>query len=283
MSEQGKVYIDNADVFSTYGAMLADGCYQSILAWPAAKTPEMNDWAEYDGVEIDFATYHLNTRTVTLVFWFDGEGDPDAFITLLETDAAHTFKFGTLGDRTWDLRFVGVTAQAQADYLLKLTFTFSDDTPTVSGTPSATMTYYESGYTLNCVNGSTTYSNDLADFDCRTLYGTDLFTHKGDIKQNVLYQSKYEDGAAYAENSGQSRKKTTDGTIRLLLRSTSISALLNNYYALLKACYQTRTIDHEGKRYSAVYKSQSVTKYIAPDWLEFAVTFTLTGEVTDIE
>ena len=54
------------DVATLYVLCLAEGSYKTVLQWPQMKTPDSNDWAEYDGLEYDFDTLHYQSRSLQL-------------------------------------------------------------------------------------------------------------------------------------------------------------------------------------------------------------------------
>ena len=49
------IYIDDIDIYARYGVVITSGGYDGLLAFPALKDPEANDWPEEDGVEVDLS------------------------------------------------------------------------------------------------------------------------------------------------------------------------------------------------------------------------------------
>ena len=46
------LYIDDQPARSQFGVWITRGGYSGLLAFPALKEPEANDWPEEDGVEV---------------------------------------------------------------------------------------------------------------------------------------------------------------------------------------------------------------------------------------
>ena len=49
-------YIDGISICNRFGVWVTKGGYNGLLAFPAMKEPESNDWPEEDGIE-DAAAY----------------------------------------------------------------------------------------------------------------------------------------------------------------------------------------------------------------------------------
>ena len=63
-----KIYldIDGTDFTTDYGLTVAKGTIESFLTYPQFKQPKQNDWAEYDGIEIDLSAPVFKNRTIML-------------------------------------------------------------------------------------------------------------------------------------------------------------------------------------------------------------------------
>ena len=60
---EGKLYIDNKDAFIHYGVFIQETGYNGVLSYPPLKAPEVsNDWAEYDGIEVDLSDPKLDLK-----------------------------------------------------------------------------------------------------------------------------------------------------------------------------------------------------------------------------
>lgn len=60
--------IDGKDILSTYGCILQEGSYDSLLKYPRRKNIAYNDWAEADGIEPDLDVVEFEPRQVKLTF-----------------------------------------------------------------------------------------------------------------------------------------------------------------------------------------------------------------------
>lgn len=57
---KNNLYIDGTDAFTRFGVFIAEGGHNEVVAFPALKAPEVsNDWAEYDGIEVDCRILNL--------------------------------------------------------------------------------------------------------------------------------------------------------------------------------------------------------------------------------
>lgn len=281
------------DVATLYGASIAEGTYKAVLQWPQMKTPESNDWAEEDGLEYDFDTLHYQSRTLQLTLWFADEGGTsgscDEFVAWLTEAATRYYRFVELS-RTYQLRLKGVSSYTDYDGLKKIVLSLAEPQPlalTQSGN-TARMSYADTGIVLKGTISGTAFTKDLAKFDCRTLNGTDQLGVRGEFKENVTYTSKFIDGEVYSDNptfavgDTRSRRKTGTFKVQLLMRSDTTAHLLTNFDALQKHCFYARAIQMDGKEYGAFYQSMQVMDFAIPDWLNFTITFTLTGEQTEL-
>ena len=56
------LYIDDLNVLGRFGCRVTRGGYNDLLAFPAMKEPEKNDWPEEDGIEVDLSDPKLQPR-----------------------------------------------------------------------------------------------------------------------------------------------------------------------------------------------------------------------------
>ena len=62
----GQFYIDGIDAYISLGVCIAKGSYNNLVAFPAMKEPDKNDWPEEDGQEFDLSSPTLDTTEVSL-------------------------------------------------------------------------------------------------------------------------------------------------------------------------------------------------------------------------
>ena len=103
---KNNLYIDGTDAFTRFGVFIAEGGHNEVVAFPALKAPEVsNDWAEYDGIEVDLSDPKLDTKELEIKFNAVGMYQTGDFISLLSDGAYHTFEFKRIG-YTCKLRLV---------------------------------------------------------------------------------------------------------------------------------------------------------------------------------
>ena len=95
---KNNLYIDGTDAFTRFGVFIAEGGHNEVVAFPALKAPEVsNDWAEYDGIEVDLSDPKLDTKELEIKFNAVGMYQTGDFISLLSDGAYHTFEFKRIG------------------------------------------------------------------------------------------------------------------------------------------------------------------------------------------
>lgn len=64
----GQFYLDGIDAYTSLGICVTKGSYNNLVAFPAIKEPEKNDWPEEDGQEFDLSNIALNTSDISIEF-----------------------------------------------------------------------------------------------------------------------------------------------------------------------------------------------------------------------
>ena len=91
------LYIDNIDIYATYGVFVIDGGSKGLISYPPLKEPEKNDWAEMDGIEVELSDPKLDTRNFSIQFGALATADIAGLLVLLKNGAFHSFIFAQLG------------------------------------------------------------------------------------------------------------------------------------------------------------------------------------------
>ena len=100
MSQEGKLYIDNMDAFATYGLVILEGGYDSLVQFPPMKAVDYVDWPEEDGIEPDLLNPILDTKEgIVLRCACVRSPQQENLFSDLKTGAYHTFDFKRLGIR----------------------------------------------------------------------------------------------------------------------------------------------------------------------------------------
>lgn len=124
-----KYYIDGIDLYARYGVVITDGGYNDLLAFPALKKPETNDWPEEDGVEVDLESPMLEAKEVVISFCACNPGiDVGEFIACISQPGYHTLRIVEL-DKEWRLRLTTQTANKVYPNAGAFSMKFADDFP----------------------------------------------------------------------------------------------------------------------------------------------------------
>ena len=97
------LYIDDLNVLGRFGCRVTRGGYNDLLAFPAMKEPEKNDWPEEDGIEVDLSDPKLQPREIAISFLSDSNTQASDLIAYLSDKGLHTFRVPALG-REWQPR-----------------------------------------------------------------------------------------------------------------------------------------------------------------------------------
>ena len=91
------LYIDDLNVLGRFGCRVTRGGYNDLLAFPAMKAPERNDWPEEDGIEVDLSDPKLQPREIAISFLSDSNTQASDLIAYLSDKGQHTFRVPSLG------------------------------------------------------------------------------------------------------------------------------------------------------------------------------------------
>ena len=96
----GRLYIDGKDAYKQWGVFVVSGGWNELLAYPALKTVDSNDWQEEDGIEADLDNPRLNTKEASLKIAYSGLFSRFIeFVTLLADRGYHDFNCASIGRR----------------------------------------------------------------------------------------------------------------------------------------------------------------------------------------
>lgn len=90
---KGQLLIDRTDAYTSLGICVTRGSYNNLVAFPAMKEPDKNDWPEEDGKEFDLTTPTLNTAEVSIEFAYIGSLGIGGLIDILSDLSYHEFYF----------------------------------------------------------------------------------------------------------------------------------------------------------------------------------------------
>lgn len=275
----GYLFVDDVDVYTTYGVYVEGTSWCALVAWAPLKDPESNDWHEEDGVEEDLSAPVLDTREVTLTFAYNaGVSNFVAFVEAITDGAVHTFDAQYIG-RTYKLRLVKCSSLSGLPEVMgKAEMVFADDYPLydyVSTSPTTSITQ-STDYLLDGVA--------LSAYGARVLEGTLSEVVKvAAVKENMTRDVAILSGVEYDDEVVTHEAKDVD--VSMLFRADSLTELWTNYdtllYTLVQPDVRLLYVEALGAAYECRYVKQSVSSFF-PDgkiWLVCSVRLLFTGGV----
>lgn len=257
--------IDNKNIQTTYNATLLQGGLKSLLIYPKLKTPAKNDWAEYDGVEVDLEAPKLDRKDIVLSILCN-ESSVDAFISFLALKTYRIYQFLEI-NKSFKLRFTGISEvkmiQGKCFFKIKL----SDDFPLLNYTyETPNLTAQDYGFTLDGVN--------LKKYGIIPLQGTkESLSNVAEVKPKLQIKSKALNGVKVAEQVSKIKEYTA--TINLFIKQNTVN-FFKGYNAFLHDLTKSneRILIAFGKSYKCYYKSARIEDFIVTNnevWCKFSV------------
>jgi hypothetical protein len=272
----GKLYIDGQDAYTAFGVSVADGGYRGLVQYPSLKTPDSNNWAEQDGIEVDLTDLKLDSKTFGIIFNGVLDFSVRNIVDYLSDDAYHEFDFREAGVvRT--LRLTGNSARRTVGALKTFTLEFADDNP-LDGyeyeAPTPVASCWQTDFEID--------GKPLSDYGVWVKDGThDELVKSPSVKQNLLVNTPAINGAQYDGEDVFFEAK--DVNIKCHIRA-DIFTFWRNYNALLydlvrpgerRFFYGARN-----EEYPFHYKSASVSKFTLVGgevWCDFDLTLVFTS------
>ncbi|MCX6222487.1 MAG: hypothetical protein NTZ69_16065 [Bacteroidia bacterium] len=268
------LYVNGIDVFQTFGIILSEGSYASLICYPPLKPIEINVWGEENGIEADLSEPRIDTRQCALNFGAIGaNADISGFIAILSIGSYHDFYFSELS-KTYALRLVSQSQNREVDQLGIFTLVFADDNPL-------------SGYTYTAPSSSLApeqmYDIDefnLAEYGIWALEGNEDDIKKSPaVRMNLLVNSGSSKGATYDGVSVFFQEK--DIELRCAMRAANLTEFWRNYQALLynltKPSERLLYVDSICEEIPFFYKSANVDTLIVRNevWCVFTLSLTI--------
>lgn len=214
--------IDGTNITS-YRVISERGNIASLLAYPSIKTPDSQEWAEYDGVEVDLDEPKLNGRDVDLKLTADSVEDMESFIAILSATGYREL-YIPLIDRTYKLRY---TSQGNTDlYANGASFSvkMSDDFPLRNdgdklghGLPVPPL----SRYYIDNIN--------LSEYGLLVLNAKPSLYKSPSLRDSLKVTNSVMDGVIY--DVGLANFKPKEVTFHVAFYCDSVARLMSNYDA----------------------------------------------------
>lgn len=280
----GKVFIDNVDIYTAFGAYITKGGYNGLLSYPATKKVEDNNWFEENGIDYDLSSLQLDQKKFQMSFAFNrGIEGIEGFYELLMSKPYHDFNFSVIG-LEMPLKLIGTSSLDYAKKLSFVTITLADDAPywvdDSSRVPGMLPT--DNRYTID--------GKPFTDWGVRILKGSrNSFLKVGDAKIGMERNISILNGVI--GDNGNVRVHTESKTVTLvcLLVAPNVSDGLENYYSLLytliekkvangktRECVRKLSIADYINDVECYYKSSNVTAFHNDNgkvWIQFNLTF----------
>lgn len=90
-------YIDGISICNRFGVWVTKGGYNGLLAFPAMKEPESNDWPEEDGIEVDLSDPKLEPKEAAVSFLSDTNDGATDLVAYLSGPGYHCVRIPSLG------------------------------------------------------------------------------------------------------------------------------------------------------------------------------------------
>lgn len=288
---KGQLYIDGKDAYTVYGLFVANNGYTGLIAFPAFKEIDCNDYPEEDGVEADLSSPVLNTREFPINFYCKDYWRAMDFIALISDLSYHEFNFVEAGCSR-KLRLVSNSQKKIFKVMESFSLTFADDFPMCDYLYSAPIPEgmpKQSSYEIDSV--------PFSDYGVFLLDGSDAEIVKTPaIKKNLIVDIPSQSGATYDGKNVVFQKK--DVALKCWMRCRNVETMWNNLNALVYDLIKnTAKTDEEGyeyedaersfyteelsEEYPCYYNGLKATKFqLLPGervWLEFTLTLTFTS------
>ncbi len=241
---KGQLLIDGIEAYTSLGICVTKGSYNNLVAFPAMKEPDKNDWPEEDGQEFDLSCPALDTAEVSIEFAYIGSLGIGGLIDILSDLSYHEFYFPFI-DRSYKLRLSSQSSYVINPSLEVAKFIFSNDFPR-----EVDYKYQEPVNELPMPKGYEIDDKDLSDYGVVVLQGSNAEILKAPtVKKNLLQNFKRQDGAIY---DGEVVKfQTKEVSLKCLMRTRTIEAFWRNHDALLHDLTKlSAKVDDEGYEYS---------------------------------
>lgn len=274
----GRIIADGVDLKSTYGAYVVEGGYVDIPCFPEIKQPEMNDWYEYNGIEIDLSSPHFKSHEISLSMKMNGsDNDIFSFLTFMRSARTRLFEFVDIS-RTRRMRVDSIATRHHSLGLIGIDVILCDDAPRKDIVQEQLPPYYfTTGLEMDGV--------DLSAYGVRLTGSVDGLYPGTVIKENVLSDTIHIDGDIHYDGDMAVTFDRQDISVRCVVRSNSIASFWKKRDALMLALTKEgeRVLSYKGDMARAYYKDcRSIYfGYYNVVWWEFELTFGYIGEVND--
>lgn len=290
----GLYIIDGVDIWQTYGAVILKGSYNSLLSYPARKTPDYDDWFEQDYIDVDFSKPFFDYTNVTIKIGIYGSDKDDlldkleSFKIFLNKSGERIFNLSGI-NKDINLRYKGGSNAVSSrlsvgnQFYLEQDLLFSNDNPIqlLGGGSEITPTPYDymvwNNFEINNIPvinfgiGVTSFNASSLVFDMLKEPLQNTYINKSGTQAYVLQPLK-------------NKEKTL--SVGLVMAHNNIETLMNNYSAFFQELSKSTPISITNTVTNYIYtgfytKQDSLNVSISGNIkiLEFNIDLTITQVV----
>lgn len=279
----GSCIIDTVDI-AAYGAFIERGGSDDFLSFPDRRTPDFNDWAEYDGLDVDLSDLSFEAKKVSVDYVITGENETlfkhrlNSFKTL-HYQPGYRQVYVREFNRTFQLRFVGFSRYRHTGGMVNnrnkrgyLTADYVMDDPLQMFSDAISSPV---GGVVNNSNISLNM-NDLSSYGIIVNDAYSTLLKPRSLKEALTYRSSFQDGMI-ADIDEELKKRPRELMIDCTMVAASSANLIINLNALFNQMNSTQpvTIDTAGETMNCYYTKMSRFKKEAPFGRRVRISYTL--------
>lgn len=275
---KGDFLIDGSSAYNAYGVFVQRGGYTGVLSMPSFKNIETVSWLEDDGIEADLSSPVLDKRSMNITFGFRDIDALPSFFDRLSEAHSHSFSFPDIG-RSLALRMISNGSLSSLVRVGSLSLSFIEDVVALNAASPFSL-----GATEVTQRGFAIDGVDLSQYGCWVLDGFVPSWRKAPaVKENLVISSKTVAGQTYYGQSDGVQYKSKDFSLRLLIRTQSLSDFNRCYdalfYALTRPQARNLTLGSYAANLPCYYKSSRCSRMevfkTASVWCELELTLTM--------
>lgn len=254
---KGAIIIDGVNATQTWGIFIRESGYESLIALPPIKEPQVVDWPDEDGIQVDLTEVQLKNREISIRLATKKDSvDLSAFFNLITDGVLHSFEFPELGI-TRQLRYISCPEYKAGNFrFTEFSIQLSEDDPM-------------SGYTYQApvggqfpVQGLLVDNKDISEYGLALLEGSEAeIMRTPDAKQNLTIDTSTINGMKY--ESEEVNIKSKDLTINMLLIAEDAQKFMRNlnalYFDLIRPGERTMKYKN-GDEMKFYYKSTAIRR-----------------------
>lgn len=281
----GSCIIDGVDL-ALYGTFIERGGSDDFLSFPNRRTPDQNDWAEHDGLDVDLTDCYFDAKKVRVNYVITADDATtfqqhlNALATLHQSPSLKQM-FVREFNRTFELRFVGFTDYKHKGGLFKpgmktgkLTAEFMMDDPLQIFTPAVTSPISQ----RESLSQIKVNHFDLSEFGIvvREVYSSAIRPHS---LKSILERNIHNVHGNITDIGATPKKQARQITINCTMLAGTLNEFYVNYNALFNNMRVTAPIQLEvtqaGETINCYYAKMTGFKKDAPFNRKVKVSFSL--------